>query len=126
MLFWLRFFDIYDSALQGMTVDAFLNKLKGINTPKQPSSEEEAIKKAIGEKMLSKFGQREFWEHRYTGINPDFSPYDWYVSWELIRDKVISKAKLDQLKDARFLQLGCGNSIIAEEMLQDNEVCGQL
>eukprot|EP01122_Echinamoeba_exundans_P017064 TRINITY_DN8864_c0_g1_i2.p1 TRINITY_DN8864_c0_g1~~TRINITY_DN8864_c0_g1_i2.p1 ORF type:complete len:476 (+),score=113.90 TRINITY_DN8864_c0_g1_i2:54-1430(+) len=122
MLLFLRFFDIYDTALQGHLVEDYLQKLDHARKnprPAQPTNEEEAIKKVLGEKMLKSFGQKTFWETRYKDIKADFKPYDWYASWDSIRVKVMEKTGLDKLKKARVLYTGVGDSLLAEDLIYD-------
>lgn len=121
MLLFLRFFDIYDTALEGQLVANYLSRLdQARRNPKpQPTNEQEAIKKVLGEKMLKSFGQKSFWETRYKDIKPDFQTYDWYASWDTIRTKVIEKTGLDKVKQARVVYAGAGDSPLAEEMIYD-------
>lgn len=136
MLFNLRVLDIYDSAMNGMTVEETLDMMKQQQTQakiprKEPQSEEDAIKSALGEKMLGQFGKPSFWQHRYDGIAPDFRPHDWYVSWATIRDRVWQFTKLLEPTDGsstststvaphlKVLNLGCGNSLVAEALIDD-------
>ena len=135
LLFCLRIFDIYDSAMNGMTVEDVLEMMKRqqaeAKAPKrEPQTEEEAIKTALGEKMLGQFGKPSFWQHRYDGITADFKPHDWYVSWGTIRDRVWAITKLGRSsKDKKgtddlpapinVLNLGCGNSLVAEDLVDD-------
>lgn len=125
MLLFLRFFDIYDTALQGHRVEDYLQRLEAARKtprPAPPTSEEEAIKKVLGEKMLKSFGQKTFWETRYKDIKPEFNPYDWYTSWDNIRDKVMEKTGLDKVKRARVVYAGVGDSLLAEDLIYDEAV----
>jgi ubiquinone/menaquinone biosynthesis C-methylase UbiE len=131
MLFVLRILDIYDSAMNGMTVEDVLDMMKRqqaeAKAPKrrEPMDEEDAIRTALGEKMLGQFGKPSFWQHRYDGIAPDFKPHDWYVSWGTIKDRVWNATKLGgkekdpQRGPLRVLNLGCGNSLLAEALVDD-------
>ncbi len=125
MLLFLRFFDIYDTALQGHLVEDYLQKLDHARKnprPAQPTNEEEAIKKVLGEKMLKSFGQTTFWETRYKDIKADFKSYDWYASWDSIRVKIMEKTGLDKMKKARVLYAGVGDSLLAEDLIYDEAV----
>jgi hypothetical protein len=125
MLLFLRFFDIYDTALQGNLVEDYLQKLDNARKnprPAQPTTEEEAIKKVLGEKILKSFGQKTFWETRYKDIKADFKAYDWYASWDSIRVKVMDKTGLDKIKKARVLYVGVGDSLLAEDLIYDEAV----
>jgi SAM-dependent methyltransferase len=125
MLFVLRLLDIYDSAMNGMTVEEVLDMMKQQQAQakaprREPQSEEDAIKTALGEKMLGQFGKPSFWQHRYDGIGPDFKPHDWYVSWSTIKDRIWQTTKLlEQGRALRVLNLGCGNSLVAEAVADD-------
>lgn len=131
MLFTLRILDIYDSAMNGMTVEDVLDLMKRqqaeakTQTRREPKDEEDAIKSALGEKMLGQFGKPTFWQHRYDGITPEFKPHDWYVSWQTIKDRVWAITKLggkdkDPKQSAlKVLNLGCGNSLVAEAVADD-------
>jgi len=53
MLFFLRFLDIYDSAIQGYKVDDYLKLIKNPAAANPlDKSEEDAIKLAVGDKVL--------------------------------------------------------------------------
>lgn len=125
MLFNLRVLDIYDSAMNGMTVDEMIKTMQDqkIGHPKEPQTEEEAIKGALGGKMLGQFGRPSFWQHRYDGMGSDFKPHDWYLSWSSVGDKVWKTTKLPESKQhLKILNLGCGNSHLAEDLLEDKSV----
>lgn len=141
ILYALRIFDVYDSAMSGLTVEETVELMKHQEaekkTPQRPKAqtEEDAIKTALGEKMLGQFGRPQFWQHRYDGITPDFKPHDWYVSWGTIKDRVwqftgmglptsaIKEGKTaagnDAFKPISVLNLGCGNSLLAEALVDD-------
>lgn len=141
ILFALRIFDVYDSAMSGLTVEETIELMKHQEAekkaPNRPKvqTEEDAIKTALGEKMLGQFGRPQFWQHRYDGITPDFKPHDWYVSWGTVKDRIwqltglglptsaIKEGKTaatnDALKPLTVLNLGCGNSLVAEALSDD-------
>lgn len=144
LLFALRIFDIYDSAMSGLTVEETLELMKHQQAEKkagvgahraEPKSEEDAIKSALGEKMLGQFGKPSFWQHRYDGITADFKPHDWYVSWGTIKERIwqitglglpssdIKSGKkasdMPDMKSLKVLNLGCGNSLVAEALCDD-------
>lgn len=124
ILFFLRVFDIYDSALQGLTVDELAEKIKQSSKEKPaPKDEKDAIKTALGEKLLSKFGEVEFWKSRYANITSDTKPYDWYTTWKTIASRVIEKAQLNEnQRPLKILELGCGNSSLSTDLVLDERL----
>lgn len=124
ILFFLRVFDIYDSAMQGLTVQELSEKLQKDSKQKPPpSSEKEAIQSVLGEKLLSKFGEADFWKTRYSKITSDTKAYDWYTCWETIGLRVIEKAELKtNSRPLRILELGCGNSTLATDIVLDERL----
>lgn len=131
MLFTLRILDIYDGAMNGLTVDEMLDSMKQQRAEeksaprREPKSEEDAIKMALGEKLLGQFGKPAFWQHRYDGITPDFKPHDWYVSWGTIKERIWATTKMVEERKGKgpmtVLNLGCGNSLVAEALLDDTK-----
>lgn len=141
ILFALRIFDVYDSAMSGLTVEETIELMKHQEAEKKapnrakPQTEEDAIKAALGEKMLGQFGRPQFWQHRYDGITADFKPHDWYVSWGTVKDKIWQSTGLGlptsaikegktaandgAFKPLTVLNLGCGNSLVAEALCDD-------
>ena len=59
------------------------------------------------------YGESEYWDKRYQ---KESKPFDWYFNWNdiypIIKDHIESKEK--------SLVLGCGNSTMSYEMLQDS------
>lgn len=68
------------------------------------------------------FGKKEFWQTRYTTANTekeDWKPYDWYLNWSDISEKVLEKTGLDQRKEIVALDVGCGDSLFFDEFIGD-------
>lgn len=122
LLFFLRIFDIYDSATQGLTIDKLIEKIDELRKSSKPSTEKEAIQSALGDKLLSKFGQKEFWQARYKNITSDTKPYDWYTTWNSIRGRIKEKTNISKVKSLNVLEIGSGNSTLASDMLQDEDL----
>ena len=61
---------------------------------------------------VSNYGKQEYWEDRY---NHRPEPFDWYQVFEGIKDVIC----LNIDKKDRILNLGCGNSRLAEEMSEE-------
>ncbi|XP_049851492.1 uncharacterized protein LOC126326078 isoform X2 [Schistocerca gregaria] len=125
ILFYLRFFDVYDEAMKGMSVG---ERMKMFGKEKsedrvQESEGRNAAESVLGEKLLKDFGRPAFWERRYQAIDPSFEPHEWYVGWETIEECVLKKTDLSERKEAlRVLHLGCGISLLDEELLECEKV----
>mmetsp|Transcript_21837 Transcript_21837/g.24377 ORF Transcript_21837/g.24377 Transcript_21837/m.24377 type:complete len:429 (+) Transcript_21837:37-1323(+) len=126
LLFYLRIFDVYDRSIQGMTVSQCINKIKNPSPPPPKSKEEELIRD-MGKEIGDLFGSKEFWDKRYSGLKTGSNvlTYDWYVDYSAVLpvlEKYVPcckedvKAKRDSLK---ILNVGCGNSLMSEEMWAD-------
>lgn len=61
----------------------------------------------------SKYASKHFWENEYK---EDSSQYDWYVKYELISPIIKEFIKPED----EVLQIGAGNSGMAEDMYKDN------
>jgi ubiquinone/menaquinone biosynthesis C-methylase UbiE len=63
---------------------------------------------------MAKYSTVAYWNERYTSEN---DPFDWYQRWtglRLVFDNALQNEK-------KILHLGCGNSRLAEEMLEDHK-----
>lgn len=63
---------------------------------------------------MAKYSTVAYWNERYTNEN---DPFDWYQRWtgvRLVFDNALQGEK-------KILHLGCGNSRMAEEMLEDHK-----
>ena len=61
---------------------------------------------------MAKYEKHEYWEERYTR---DTEPFDWYQNWSGIKDVLGQYITPNQ----QILHVGCGNSRLSEEMLDD-------
>ena len=62
--------------------------------------------------MAQQYGKAEYWEDRY---NKDRDPFEWYQRYEGLKDIITQYVK----RDARILIVGCGNSLMGENMVDD-------
>lgn len=123
LLFFLRIFDIYDSATQGLTIEKLIEQIETAKKSKQHPSEKEAIQSALGDKLLSQFGLKSFWQARYNNITSDTKPYDWYTTWRSIRGIILQKTNISKVENPlNVLEIGSGNSALASDMLQDDDL----
>ncbi|KAH7825035.1 putative Methyltransferase-like protein 13 A (METTL13A) [Monocercomonoides exilis] len=63
---------------------------------------------------MGKFGDREYWNERYT---EEKTPFDWYMRWNDVH-KFLKPYVQD---DSKVLDLGCGTSKIAEELYNEGK-----
>ena len=62
--------------------------------------------------MAHQYGKHEYWEDRYK---KDPEPFDWYQRYEGLKDVLTQFVK----KDMKVLMVGCGNSRLSEQMVED-------
>jgi ubiquinone/menaquinone biosynthesis C-methylase UbiE len=125
LLLWLRYLDIYDRAVQGLTVSALLHRLQHptVNKP-PPRDEKEQLMQELGNQIAQSFGKREFWDNRYAGLSLASPPYEWYIAWPQIRELLVKHVPLFSATNQgstplRVIDLGCGNSTLAEQLWQE-------
>ena len=61
---------------------------------------------------MAQYGKVEYWEERYTR---DTEAFDWYQRWTGLKDIFVQYISPNQ----QILHVGCGNSKLSEEMLED-------
>ena len=66
------------------------------------------------------YGEAEYWNKRYVEEGEDVT-YDWLESWEELKELTFENAVNDKVKasELKVLNLGCGNSIVSEDMYDD-------
>merc|ERR1712070_745069 len=96
--------------------------LKFTSSSKQGKTELNPENIGKGEKNISNFvdapdyGSSEYWEDRFK--NYETTPYEWYLPFEEVRPYF---EDLFPRKTSPLLELGCGNSQLAEKLV---EICG--
>ncbi|EFA78103.1 hypothetical protein PPL_08751 [Heterostelium album PN500] len=61
---------------------------------------------------MTKYGEKTYWDSRYKNNTDSF---DWYQDYNGLRDTFSSNIN----KDGKILMVGCGNSLLSEEMNKD-------
>ncbi|KAI3650544.1 hypothetical protein MP228_004025 [Amoeboaphelidium protococcarum] len=61
------------------------------------------------------YGQKEYWERRYEEEDTEQS-FDWFKTYDDIRD---SLGEFIKDKESRIIILGCGNSTLGYDMIED-------
>lgn len=71
---------------------------------------------------MPNYADAQYWDDRYKQQNGDTTS-DWLETWadlkEILEEDAISKLDFDSKSELQILNLGCGNSILAEEMYDD-------
>jgi 2-polyprenyl-3-methyl-5-hydroxy-6-metoxy-1,4-benzoquinol methylase len=65
---------------------------------------------------MAEYREKDWWDSRYAA---NLEPFDWYFRWVQIRELL---SRHMQPTD-RILNIGCGNSRLADEMHKDNFTC---
>jgi len=119
-LFCLRIIDNYDKFLEGRSVEDYLYRFRDPTKTKKPQSEKEKLMSMLGDQMLHSFGKLEFWDTRYGAKLED--THEWYLEWTDIQNvifhtiPILKEYKENTENTIKFLDVGCGNSSILEEL----------
>ncbi len=62
--------------------------------------------------IMAHYGKLEYWEERYSKRNDQF---DWYQTYPNIKEIIQNNIS----KNAKILNIGCGNSRLSEGMYED-------
>jgi hypothetical protein len=77
--------------------------------PEQPSKD---VLKGLPPKNED-YGTLEYWEKRYSSPSSSNEPFDWFKGFQELQSELEFYIPS---KSSRILQLGCGNSLLSEEM----------
>ena len=64
---------------------------------------------------MKNYGDKKYWESRY--LSQKGTTFDWFQDYDSIKP-LLEKFSIN--KDARILNIGCGNSELGEKMFEDN------